>query len=360
MAVHVALLLYISVIGTLIFLTKPYSKNKNRTFLVMAFAAIWLVQSLRGTNVGLDTDQYTYAFNNAKIGYFPLKWEFLFGLLIRLSVMLSDSPQIMFAIASLIILTGIFVFIDQNLPDNMSKFWAVFFFVVFTQYFSTMNLLRQSLAMSFGCNIYTVFNKCHTRRKYVLSAILLIIAQMFHSSGFVCVLLIFPFIFEADRKMIFLCMFMAVASYFLYGFALGIFLRVAPRYARYIGGRLDAAGQSGVYTLFALIDTIIIVLSLIYFDPHKEKNLNIYRLLFVISYSVALIILQRKISLAMRLGYYFELFMILLIPEFINRFEIHTRVPVKFAAYMLGWAYFIYSMTASNARGCVPYTFFWQ
>lgn len=360
MTVHVVLLLFISFVGVTVYWEKPYSRQKKRLFLLISFTAIFLIQALRGKSVGLDTDVYTFAFQSAMYGVVPRKWEFFSLLLLKVSTRISDNPQVFFALSSFLILSGLYVFIDQNVDDDVSAFWPVFLFVVLTQYFSTMNLIRQSLAMAVGCNIYTVLKKDRSKKGFIISAFMLCIATLFHTSGLVNILLVVPFLVKIDRKTILLGFVASLGIFFLYPLALRFFLLILPRYSRYIGGRLDIVGSSGVYVLFGILEVSMAILCFVFLDPDKSENKNVYRLLFIIVYSFSLIIMQKRISLAMRLGYYFELFMILLIPEFINKFEIQARVPIKITTYLLGWAYFIYSMTVSNARGCVPYSFFWQ
>ena len=360
MTIHIALLIYISFLGVVIYRKRPYTNKMNKRFLLLSFLVIWLIQGLRGESVGLDTDQYTLAFQRAVYGYYPERWEFLFSVLMRTLSRISENPQILFLVSSMLILIGIRAFIQYNTEEKTSAFWPVFLFIVLTQYFSTMNLVRQSLAMAAGCNVYTVLRRDQSRKGFLISTALIATASMFHTSGLVCVLLLLPFLIKINRKTIIMGTAVTMGLLFLFPYVLRVFLLIFPRYSRYIGGTLDIAGSSGVYTLFGIIEFLIIVICLLTLNPEREENKEIYRLMFVTLFSLALILMQRRISLAMRLGYYFELFLILLIPEFVNKWKRNLRIPIKIGVYALGWAYFIYQMTISSARGCVPYFFFWQ
>ena len=203
MAVHVFLLIYVSVLGLIVFHKKPYSKRKNIWFVVLSFAAVFFVQSLRGDSVGLDTDDYTYAFWLVKNHLYTGSWEFLSFKLMQLTAVIFENPQVFLAVCSFIILYGVGIFIVKNTDHSDSTFWPVFLFIVLTQYFSTMNLLRQSLAMAVGCNIYTVLRRGINRRNLILSLILLIAAFMFHKSGIVCALLIIPFLSKLTKRSLF-------------------------------------------------------------------------------------------------------------------------------------------------------------
>ena len=360
MTVHIVLLVYISFVGAVIYERRPYKDQMNKVFLSLSFFAIWLIEGLRGRSVGLDTNHYAIAFRRASIGYFPERWEFFFYLLIKILTKISKDPQILFLVSSFLILTGIWVFIYNNTEDESSAFWPIFLFIVLTQYFSTMNLVRQSLAMAVGCNVYTVLKKDQSKKGFLKSAILVVIATLFHTSGLVCVLFMLPFLLKINRKTITVGTAVIFGLLYLFPYVLRAFLWVFPRYLRYIGGKWDTAGTSGVYNLIGLFEFLIIVICMVYLDPDKEDNKEIYRLIFIILFSLASILMQRRISLARRLGYYFELFLILLIPEFTSKWKAKIRTVIKIGVYILGWAYFIYQMTVSNARGCVPYYFYWH
>lgn len=358
MTVHVVLLIFLSLVGVIVYWKKPYNRQKKRLFLLISFTAIFLIQALRGMRVGLDTVGYSFTFQRGLYGSFPKGWEFLSLLLLKISTRISDNPQVFFALSSLLILSGLFYFVDQNVDDDVSAFWPVFLFVVLTQYFSTMNLIRQSLAMAVGCNIYTVLKKGRSIKEYIICAILLFASTLFHLTGLLYILLVVPFLIKIDRKTVFIGFIIALVFFLLFPLVLRFFLFVFPKYSRYIGAKQDIAFYSRFYSLLAILEVSIAILCFLYLDPNENED--VYKLLFITVYSFALIIMQRRIQLAMRVGYYFELFMILLIPEFISRLEIRARTPVKITAYFLGWAYFIFAMTVNNARGCVPYYFFWQ
>jgi hypothetical protein len=188
---------------------------------------------------------------------------------------------------------------------------------------------------------------------------------MFHNTGVLLAALIVPFVIKVDKKIIILEFIAALSTYYLSSILLNLFVRVFPYYAyKYMSGNYSLAREassSGYYYLIGVVELFMMVLCLFYIDPQNSNNTNCYRLLFIVLISFAFIVLQRKISFAMRMGYYFELFLILMIPYVISRWkQTASKNFLKVSVYFLGWAYFIYSMTLSNARGCVPYTFFWQ
>ena len=293
------------------------------------------------------------------MGLYTKSWEALFTALLRFTAKVSENANLFLSACSFIILLVIGFFILYNVEEDQSAFWPVFLFITISQYFSTMNLLRQSLAMAVGCNAYTIMCKGRTVRNICLSLVLVFISTLFHKSGIVQVLLILPFLIKMDRRKIYISLIVAVIVFLAYPLFLRLFLIVIPKYARYIGGSRDIEGTGSLYTVIGAFESIMIILFCVFIDP--EENQQSYRLLMISVFSLALISLRMRISLAVRLGYYFELFFILLIPDFYNKWKRNeTKVYMKMGTYLLGWVYFIFSMVVHNARGCVPYSFFWQ
>lgn len=211
--------------------------------------------------------------------------------------------------------------------------------------------------MSFGCNVYTVLRKGLSRKRIIISLILVIIATLFHKTGIVCLLLFIPFIVRPNRKNVFFCYCSGILVFFLFPFFLNLLFRIFPIYRRYL---YVTEGNATHYYLIAIIEIIIAILFFIYINPENKKNQDSYRLLFIIAYSFVMIMAQNRIALAQRFGYYFEIFLILIIPEFMNRlYSAKARVMLKTTVFFLGFFYFLRVLNGVG-RGCVPYSFFWQ
>ena len=199
MIAYICLILYITIIAIIIFLKKPYTREKNRRFIIFAFASVFFLSAMRGENVGWDTSEYINIYNLTANGIILSRIEPLYILLMKLCLKLSSNSQVLFAISSAIVYTGIGFFILNNTPDGESTFWPVFLFIVLGEYFTTMNLLRQSIAMSVGCNVYTILEKEKNWKSILLSILLAFISFSFHTTGALCVLLFLPFMLTYTR-----------------------------------------------------------------------------------------------------------------------------------------------------------------
>ena len=317
---------------------------------------------MRGENVGWDTSEYINIYNLTANGIILPRIEPLYVLLMQLCLKLSSNSQVLFAVSSAIVYTGIGFFILNNMPDGESAFWPVFLFIVLGELFNTMNLLRQSLAIAFGCNIYTILNRRGVNWKTIaVSVVLTYISFEFHRTGILCALIIIPFLVRINRKLV--CVFFAAAigTFLLYPVLIRIVLIFYPSYGWYLQSMWGSAATPRFYLIIAAIELLITGLTIAYIDHQCNGNQRLYRLLVFAMYSFALILLQFRIFLAVRIGYYFELFLILLIPEFIHRLsDLRTNIMAKMTAFSMGWIYFLYILSGTHSKGCVPYLFFWQ
>ena len=362
MTAHVVLLLLICVFALFTYPRRSgYSYKKNRRFLILAFTAIWFVQTFRSESVGWDTSTYCYVFVERGSGTAMNSWEFLYLRLMDLVYLFSSNPVVLMGVIALIIDVGIGYFILKNTPENESAFWPVFFFVTMTMYFSSMNLLRQYLSIAFAVNIYTVLSRDQSLKAWIKAVILAVIAGLFHEAGFISFILFIPFaVRELNKRTIRVAMIAAIVAGAGVSTLLQVFTTLIPRYSRYLTSvKFGGAASSGYYYLLGGI--YILILFSFYFLK-KERDLQEYRLMIIALISFSFILMQREITLAIRVSYLFEIFAILLIPDFMNRLMKSTtyRFVIKVVFFMVFWAYFIYNMTVGTARGCVPYTFFWE
>lgn len=164
MAVHIGLLIYICILGY-IFFKNGVSKSGNRYFVIVSFIAIFLIQSMRGLDVGADTPAYIRGYlniNSLTSSWESQNWEKGYVLLNKIvGTITGNNPYWLLAIISAVILTGIGYFIIENTTPAQSAFWPVFFFVTLNHYLTSMVSLRQYCALAIGINIYTVLSRRH-------------------------------------------------------------------------------------------------------------------------------------------------------------------------------------------------------
>lgn len=361
MTVHILLLVYITLCACIVYRHNQYTFRHNELYICLSFLGIWLVEALRGSSVGSDTYSYSKVFTQLQHSGIARRWERLFYFIIWIVRRFTSNPQWMLAVISAFILIGFGIFILFNTEPGNSCFWAVFFFVTLTHYFNSMNLLRQYCAMAVAINIYTVLKAGTNRRRFFIAGLLLLAAFFIHSSSIICIGFFIPFMERrTDRKSIFLVAVVSVLSILLFSRLLDIAFALFPRYSIYQNSKYLEESTVGMY-YFVLIILKIFVIALVFsLDPKHEENKDLYRFALLIMISIGILSLKSQMALAVRINYYYDIYIILLLPELIRRFRCgFDRDIVRLVTALFCVAMFFYMMQGSG-RGCVPYAFFWN
>ena len=365
MGIHIALLAGICVLGGAIYYD-GVSDKKNKTFLSLSFALIVLVQGLRRYDVGVDTITYVKGFYNI-IGLHDSweenSWEILYVLLNKCVGFITQQYTLLLIIVSGIIVGGIFFFIYQNIDNKTSAFWPVFLFIALNHYLTSMVSLRQYCALAIGINIYEVLfskKRKHTH-KYIKSIVLLIIAMQFHTTAFCLSFLILLSLVKRVTKTN-ICVIFAADLILLVAFdsILNIMFQMFPKYQFY----QDSNYMKFQSSEFATVDLVLMILKLsicavaFTLNQKNDSTQKLYRLVAVSFVAIGISFTATQVQLMWRFAYYFDVFLILLIPEFIK--HLRREKNIAYSSVLLGgWAYYVYLLVTNKAY-CVPYYFFWQ
>lgn len=365
MTVYFLLLVYIFAIAILIYRGGKPSKQKNKVFVVMSFLSIVILESLRAETVGIDTNDYIYIFNLINryswIDAFTVtKHEVGYVFLNKLVGTFTSNPQFMLFAVSLLMMMNFGYFIYHNTDENEYAIWPVYFWITLNHLFTSMVSLRQYLALSIAVNIYTVLKKEFNRKNVITSVILLLVAMSFHTSAIFCILyFVVLFIKQVDRKIILLT---SVASAFIltfFSYFENLVLTLLPRYVRYreYQGRYVGRSITTINIVFILLKIAFAVLVFM-LNPKREGNKDIYRLGCLSIISAEITTLTTQVYLLWRVGYYYDIFMILLIPKVLKRVSTRTlRVFCYIAMIMFGLLYYYRQMYYNSAQD-VPYRVF--
>ena len=225
--------------------------------------------------------------------------------------------------------------------------------------------MRQMCAIAITVNIYTVLNKDTTRKGYIKAVLLLLLGMGFHITSIFAAVYFLPFAYKnITRKSIRNIAIISMVGIVLLSVGQRILLRLVPRFSRYMGDDRLTTGRIGVYAAVLILIKILMILYTLVWNPNKEENKEVYRLAYIIVVSTAFFMMQSRTQFALRIGYYYEIFMPLYIPVFINQFKKKkNRQILHIAMFLFGVAYFVYMIHfggVKSNRGCVPYTFYWQ
>jgi len=362
LTVHIILLLAIMLLGFLTYALLKPSEKVNKRFIISSFFMVFIVQALRADSVGTDTEVYEksfYLINRAGFDWHSSAWEPCYLWLNMLIGKFTDNPQYLLAVCSAIILTGIGLFIYKNMDHTKSAFWPVFFFMVFLHYLNSMNLLRQYLAMAFVLQIYWVLRDVEGKKKYIISIALLVVGVNFHIPSIIAAILFAPYIVKTVRRRVLVLIGLGVMIIIvLFSYLVPLIYIVFPQYIKYsTSSYMESDGFGPYYIAYALL-ILALIIYVFTLSPEQEENKPVYRMTYIAIISLGLLLLKNQVVLAQRTGYYFDIFIPLLIPEVVNRLG-RTKTIIYFMLIMYGVLCFI-STVDSEARGCYPYLFFWQ
>lgn len=361
MIIHWSLLATVTISGGLVTFFFKTKKQRNKVFLYFSFFLIFLLQAFRSPTVGTDTLAYESIFYNIRMNpktAYP-NLEIAYKLLNVAVSGVTDNPQALLAVVSLIILTGVGYFIYNNTDNTIL---AVILFITFNHYFTSMVSLRQYCALAIGINIYTVLKNEQSKKNYIKAIALLIIAFLFHQTSFVCAFFIIIFQFKkATKRNVIMWIAVAMVSFFSFDYILQIGFSLFSRFESYqiLGHEKYRTASFGLLNgIFTIIKTGLVLL-VFKLNENNKNNFCLYRLITIVLIGTAMSVFSTKVFLFFRFAYYFDIFLIILIPQVLQRISKNIRVFLTIGVYLFGCAYFLYQMLENNSK-CVPYKFFWQ
>lgn len=340
-----------------------YGKKKNdKAFLLFSAILTILFQSVRAATVGVDTPVYYNGFQIIRQLDWEscnvYNWEILYAALNWIIGQFTQNFNILLLVVSVLVVGNIWYFIYKN-SENV--FWSVFLFFTLDYFFMSMYSIRQYCAISIGINIYTVLKQNFDRKNIIKAICLLLLALGFHNTAFVCVAFFVPFILKkVDAKTILLLAVATVLVILSFSQIMGFLFQFFPKYAMYqsLGSDKFAGAQIRnidlIFTFFKIVSFLVVSR----FNPDLEKNQELYRLLFVTAISIGLSFLVTRVELMWRFTYYFDIFLIILIPDLLQRLK-RCRTIGYYLVLVFGVLYFIYIMILNGGQ-CVPYQTCWS
>lgn len=362
MFIHIFILLLVCIAGAYFYWTPlKRKKNVNLYFIIATLFPIWLVQTLRGESVGIDTQSYVDSFrriNEKGQSWEELNWEKGYVLINKIVwKFFGDNYHVLLGCVSLIILCGIGYFILKN-TEKTEAFWAVFFFVTLNHYFTSMVSLRQYCALAIGINMFTVLNRERCSKDYIKAIVLIVISVMFHSSAIVLGLILLSYLLGGlNKRRLILIVCICTLVYRSYDRILHFIVLFLGKYSLYIYGNHVLSGGTDFakgYIVLLIGKIALISLVLCLKDENKKNNI-LYELTFLIGMGAVFSILTIKMAIFFRFTYYFDIYLIIYIPKVLNRLsDVKVKKITFIGCYCLAIVYFVYLLYTNCAR-CVPY-----
>ena len=328
------------------------SQIRRKRSLDLFFLILLLLLALRATTVGRDLVAYETFFET--ISDLPmndlidLDMEIGYALLNKLISLFTNDFQWVIAIVAAISVIPMWMVYRRESEDAYLSIIVFLIMPVFAMMFSG---LRQSIAFSIG---FIAFNWVQ-KKKPLRFLLTVAIAFLFHKSALI-LLILYPLYYAKITKKWLFVVIPAMGVVFVFNKPIFAFLQdlISDLYST------EAQGNSAYTTLILFI--LFAVFAFVVMDEGKLKTdefglRNILLLAIVIQMFVPLH------TLAMRLNYYFIVFVPLLVAKAIKkrsqRFN-QIAVVAKYLMTVVFVGYFWYNLITRNTLDISPYLFFWE
>jgi transmembrane protein EpsG len=327
------------------------------TFMMLSMMFPIITAGIR-YNVGVDFNSYVDIYYNIVKSNFLQNiktGEFGYLLLNKASEYIFNGPQGVFLFSSIITIG----FLYAALHDHEDKIaFPLALFLYFTKIYPfSLNVMRQSIAISIILYSY----KYIVSKNFKKFLLFVIIAALFHTSAIVVI----PFYFisgEKRKKRLFLkvmsalsCIFVVInVDVILEKFAK---INVVSKYSVYA----DTVNNNHISISSLLSQIIILVLVGIFWKKliKKDQRVELYIWLYIFGFILALA--ETKIQYAGRIGMYFNILAIILIPYLLSIIKNKViRNCFNIAIIVYGSALFIFGNYFNNVHLIMPFKFFWN
>ena len=318
-------------------------------FLIFISALLLIfIASNRALEVGTDTLTYYLNFQNIEFEDSVRTYQgiqkgwYYFNYYIHSFL---DYDLFMYIVYSIIISLVCYV----SYKNSKQPIFSILLFVLLYFYFSSFNVMRQFLALSFMLLGYT-FLYIGDKKKFVLC---LIISSLFHFTA----LLMMPLLFIDKLKISSKFVYLLVPISFIIGIWYSSLLENIVTYMTIftalnegVSGYLDAyGGERSFFSNFIINTTFLITY---YFAKDKRNIWLLLYLLFIISNN-----LFGSFGQANRIFWYFQISMLIVLPNTWGNIK-NKFYRTCYILFVLVYAYSIYFISLNaNASEVLPYSF---
>ena len=347
---------YFALIGLPVLLSLiPYNDNNkvfNKRFPLLVFFVFLIVMlSLRSVHCGIDLTNYKYKFMHSdSINFVSLitSREFGFRLLMFVCKIATNNFQFFLFVCAILSVGPIAVVYLKNTKRNILTIALFVGIAPFSLFFSG---LRQSISLGIGALCYYFCEK----RKLIPFLLLVLAAYTFHQSAII-LLLMYPLMhLKITKKWIIPITAVFIICFIFRTQIFDILLNLNKRYAD-----LYEVVHTGSYTFLILL----ILLTIFSFIMIKDSDIDFFGLRNILVFTLLLQCFASAGTVAMRLNYYYLIFIPIMIPNVIDNARIRYRQIAKishyvFVIFLIFW-FFKEAYTGSNLLHIFPYIPFWE
>ena len=326
-------------------------------FPIMVFILISLVEGLRSDVIGPDT----WAYKDYFVNFFSHGWDFGvysvtdeleigFKVLNLIVADFTTEPQVLIFVISVLIVGALVSFLWKTSSDFLI---SILLFFGLNHFNTSMISLRQYLAMGIVLWAYPLLKD----KKYKSALSCMILGILFHQSAILfCVGLIGGQLLKKWRKSVWIVFAIEMLALPFTSVFLNIFRNVFEKYFLYYYNDANSV-QLGKIPLILAGLKIIFLIYISLSDKFKSDEEITFEGIMI---STSVFFSFLPIPYAWRMAFYFDFFLLLIIPDIFIKDRKHTEniMLVKTIISVLCLVMFTYYLFTGN--DFIPYKFYWQ
>lgn len=326
----------------------------------LCVGVLMFLAAFRASSVGNDTEEYLRIFEETiSSGIYESRYEIGYLWLNKLLGYISHDSQIVLIVSSIFIFYsfGRFIWKYSEMP------WlSLFLFFTYGFFSSSLNIMRQSLAMAILLFSYD-FLLQGKNLKFVLSVLF---ASLFHTTAFLFISSYICRKLHITVKLVIIFVGISILFSYLFSVLLDSLFGVLAMYEHYKDGKYSG-GTRLASILYIIISSFIFIFS---YCILKQKKLQMKFsdsqflcnncMLITVLIAVACYIVSIKLNLLDRVAIYFNMISIVLLPNIIYSLTNRNRMLLISCTILF---FFIYSAIIVTYRpewnSLYPYSFCW-
>ena len=328
--------------------------SKNRTAVFVFFVLCTMLLALRHSIVGVDTKVYLSAFKRLSL----MNWDLIgmettevgYMYYNKIIALFSDNPQVFFAITGAITVALIYPTYKRLTVDAS---FTIVLFCTMPTFIMMFSGIRQMLAVGLGVVAYEL-----TRRKKLFFFILVVVLAMtFHVSAFMLAFMYPLYHVKITKTWLFVIIPSMVVMFIFNERIFTFLLMILSLFTSYEG----EITETGAYTMLILFLMFSVFAFLVPDESSLDKETNGLRNFLL--FSCALQFFAPLHTLAMRMNYYYIIFIPLLLPKVISASAGRWKQFALVGRYVMlvGFlVYFFYNAYNGKNLHVFPYHFFWE
>lgn len=329
-------------------------EKKNGIALAVFFVIFAVLVMLRHESIGNDTRNYIRTFEK----YCDMHWggiaertsELGFACFVKTVSLVTKTPQVFLAITALVTMAMIYPTYKRL---NADPSLIIVIFSVMSTFVMTFSGIRQMLAVGIGFIAYEF-----TRRKKLIPFVIAVaIAMTFHVSAFMLAFMYPLYHVKITKKWLLFIVPVLVLMFVFNNQIFAVLGALLEQYTQY-----DASiTRTGAYTMIILFALFAVFAFLI--PDEKRINRETIGLRNFLLFALVLQMFAPLHTIAMRMNYYYIIFIPLLLPQVIEcRSERWKQVAVlgRHVMVLFFLAYFFVNAYGGGNLNVFPYRFFWE